>query len=98
MLKGCQRRMIVVRTGKDTMFDEVYFVLKKDCSDESCIEESDIICEANRIINGEIGDIKQKNGRKRKLREFVLRAITPFAAGLISGSVVIALLRLFGII
>lgn len=97
MLKGCQRRMIVVRTGKDTMFDEVYFVLKKDHWDESCMDESDIICEANRIINGEIGEIRQKNSRKRKIAEFIFRAITPFVAGLISSLVVIAFWRLFGI-
>lgn len=86
--------MIVVRAGKDTMFDEVYFVLKKECDAEYENSESDIICEANRIINGEI---REKQNRSRKVAHFMLHAFAPFAAGLILGAVAVVILRLLGV-
>ena len=49
MLKGAQKRMIVVRTGDSRYFDEAYFVLRREIGGgrSSC---ADMLSEANRIL------------------------------------------------
>jgi hypothetical protein len=50
MLKGCQRRMIVVQ-GKDKgAFETAYFVLRRE-SERRSTHDGDLLEEANRIIN-----------------------------------------------
>ena len=49
MLKGAQKRMIVVKTADSRIFEEAYFVLKNGASD--AVSEKDIISEATSIIN-----------------------------------------------
>ena len=48
MLKGCQRRMIVVRETGSPYFDCAYFVLRCDLPEK--VGESDILKEARRLI------------------------------------------------
>ncbi len=46
MIKGTNRNVIVVRTDKDSRFESVYFVMKKNGSSD----HSDMLKEANSII------------------------------------------------
>ena len=50
MLKGCQRRMIVVQGKDKSIFETAYFVLRRE-SERRALRESDMLAEANRIIN-----------------------------------------------
>lgn len=50
MIKGCQKRMIFVKNTGSDIFDEAYFVLKKDVPYEEGFEE-DIVRTATAIIN-----------------------------------------------
>ena len=71
VLKGAQKKMIVVKTGSSELFEEAYFVLKAS----EVRGESDMLTEANRIIE-ECGAYTQKNkkraGKRPSLRLFDL--------------------------
>lgn len=49
MLKGAQKRMIVIRTRDSRLFEEAYFVMRRDLPD-SATHGADMLEEANRII------------------------------------------------
>ena len=49
MLKGAQKRMIVIRTRDSRLFEEAYFVMRRDLPD-SAAHGADMLEEANRII------------------------------------------------
>ena len=49
MLRGSQKRMIVVRTRDSRLFEEAYFVMRKD-TEASDPHRPDMLWEANRII------------------------------------------------
>ena len=52
MLRGCQRRIIVLKNTKSDIFEEAYFILsERAASGEAPVSESDMILEANRIIS-----------------------------------------------
>ena len=64
MIKGAQKRMIVVKTGDSAVFEEVYFVMRR----ESSAERLDMLAEANRIIeNCGCGKKRAPKGRARSL-------------------------------
>ena len=49
MLKGAQKRMIIVRTGDSRYFDEAYFVLRREVGTKAS-SRTDMLSEANRIL------------------------------------------------
>ncbi len=49
MIKGCQRRIIMVKDTKSRCFDAAYFVLKGDLPQGT--SEADMLSEANRVID-----------------------------------------------
>ncbi len=49
MLKGCQKKLIVMKNTGSPMFDEAYFILSENAL-RAHASERDIINEANRII------------------------------------------------
>ena len=87
MLKGAQKRMIVVKTSDSKLFEEAYFVLRH----ESRNEESDMVAEANRIIE-ECGG---RNGKHKKYgpKELICAAAL-FLGGGTLGGVTVGLLSL----
>lgn len=50
MLKGCQRRMIVVQGRDKSLFETAYFVLRRE-SEGRGVRQADMVSEANRIID-----------------------------------------------
>lgn len=49
MLKGCQRKIIVMKNTGSSIFEEAYFVIRETAT-KAHISEIDMITEANRII------------------------------------------------
>ena len=49
MIKGAQKKIVVVRTRESRFFEEAYFVMRRDIP-PVCQENSDIVAEANRIV------------------------------------------------
>ncbi len=66
MIKGCSRRMIVLKDTGSELFDEAYFMLKSGKLPKSVKGEKDFIAEANKIVldaSGEKASLP-KNSRK----------------------------------
>ena len=77
MLRGAQKHMIVVRTKDSKMFEEAYFVMRRELPEEG-ENRSDMLREANRILEGTL------RGGQRE-RHSPLRNILWGSAGLICG-------------
>ena len=88
MLKGAQKRMIIVRTGDSRYFDEAYFVLRREVGAKPS-SRSDMLREANRIL--------EESGVEPRARRIPFRARTcAFLLGAIfGGGVAVLLLLLF---
>ncbi len=85
MLKGAQKRMIVVKTADSDIFEEAYFVVRGG------VERSkpDMVLEANRIIDG--CSEKRKEKRRRDARILLLPLIC-FMIGTLFGGGIAALI------
>ncbi len=78
MIKGAQKRMIVVKTADSRMFEEAYFVMRGEVS----IPEGDMVAEANRIIE----DCQIKRAERAKRRSSaILIPICSFLGGNVLG-------------
>lgn len=78
MLKGAQKKMIVIKTSDSEIFEEAYFVVKGG------VERSqpDMVSEANRIIEG-CGE-KRRERKSRDMKALIIPLIS-FMAGTIFG-------------
>ena len=81
MLKGAQKKMIVVKTADSRLFEEAYFVVRND----ALCSGGDMVCEANKIIDG--CDAKKKNANKPRV-SLPLVAVSTFIGGGALGSII----------
>ncbi len=94
MLKGAEKRMIVVRTRDSRMFEEAYFVVRPE-ADRGSGTETDMLREANRILEGSATD--NRYGRLTYSEDprwgsGLLRGLVWFFLGLLTGGGGIGLL------
>ena len=82
MLRGCQKKIVFLKNTGSKLFDEAYFVIS-DKADSEKICRTDMITEANRIIDECIGDRDgaYKDGIFSKLGRIVKRGFLPFSLG-----------------
>lgn len=87
MIKGAQKRMVVVKTADSRLFEEAYFVMRADASPSG----EDMVCEANKIIENCGG-----KGRERTVRMpiAILLPICTFIGGSVLGSGAVLLLTM----
>jgi hypothetical protein len=85
MIKGAQKRMIVVKTGDSRVFEEAYFVLRR----ESRADRLDMLAEANKIIENCGGVRKRGNSHQRTA---LLYAICGLISGMILGGAIAVLI------
>ena len=76
LVKGAQKRMIVLRTPGSALYEQAYFVLRDDRAALPSDEHS-LITEANRILHENLLPTQRSNGRKRQgtLRWLLLGAL-----------------------
>jgi hypothetical protein len=88
MLRGAKKNMIVVRTRDSRMFEEAYFVMRRDTG--TAADEADMLWEANRILESTSHGV----GREPAVRPVRsrLRGALWFMLGLVSGGGVTGLL------
>ena len=86
MIKGCQRKVIVVKGDEESMFECAYFVLKNDKNHDNP-SEGDMIAEADKIIRQScrINDKKCNENSEKKPKEYKKIAI-PFSVGALVGA------------
>lgn len=79
MIKGCTKRVIVVKDVRSDIFEEAYFILRPSQQSNAPEKSSnDILTEANRIVStcecdaprGTVG-ISRKKQTKFKVRDFL---------------------------
>ena len=75
MLKGTQKKMIVVEGNTGSMFETVYFVLKRDAEESGRYREKDMISEANRIVEASVNRKQKRSVKARSLLPFALGAV-----------------------
>lgn len=82
MIKGVQRRIVVVKTADSPIFEEVCFVMRRDVKGRG----GDMVTEANRIING-CGAGKTQS-RKMRIGKWAYIAGSFVGGGAVGGIVV----------
>ena len=82
-MRGCERKVVVLRGTASQMFDEAYFLVRPDFERRG---QAEMLCEAQRIV-------EQSTVRRRK-RSIGWREAVAFAAGMLFGAAVIALISL----
>ena len=88
MPKGIQKRIIIIRTEKESSFESAFFILRPDRSCET--NEDSMLLEAHRIIaESERGRGKRKQGVRA--RAFVIGMIT-LILGIIAGAATVGAL------
>ena len=99
MIKGCQRKMIMVRGGNSSPFETAYFIMKS-LPEHEHLDENDMALEAGRIIAGETSGGKVSSdpyAEKRREKGNRIRLLAAFLIGILIGgagaSFLIALLR-----
>lgn len=81
-MRGCQRQIIMLRGTDSQIFDEAYFLLRKDF-DRSRGEEGELVREAERLV--------ALNTTRRRVR--VVSKWALFAAGMLAGGLLCLLVR-----
>lgn len=89
MIRGAQKKMIVVRTHNSRMFEEAYFVMRQNADTPD--GGNDILREANRILEGNLSGCGQERRAKARRRQRLERLLL-FLSGLICGGGGIGLL------
>ena len=82
-MRGCQRQIILLKGTDSQIFDEAYFLLRKDF-DRARGDESELLREAERLVA-----LNTTRRRARRHPRFLL-----FAAGMLAGGLLFLLLRL----
>ena len=92
MLRGAQKNMIVVRTKDSRLFEEAYFVMRRNAEAISA-DQTDMLWEANRILENAASKerVSLTTGEKRGLPD-KLQGMLWFGIGLLSGGGLVGLL------
>lgn len=90
MIRGAQKKMIVIRTHDSRVFEEAYFVMRKET--ESAVEDGDMLTEADRIIRRSTAGMtatafprqeqRESAGERRRQR---VRSVLWFFVGALAG-------------
>ena len=83
MMKGCQRRMVMMPTRTSALFETAYFVLKEE-AEARRPSESEMLCEAMRIL-------EENSLTKREPRFSRRHLLLAFLYGLFLGALAVAL-------
>ena len=77
MLKGYERKLIMIRTKDSSVFESAFFILRGSFCNKS--SDGDIVSEANRIL--EESDTARKKRAVFKLKHIFISAGIGFAVG-----------------
>ena len=92
MLRGAKKNMIVVRTRDSRMFEEAYFVMRRNAG-ITATDESDMLWEANRILESTVPHSSHEPRKAETATRFdKLRGRFWYGLGVISGGGLVGLL------
>jgi hypothetical protein len=88
MLRGAEKRMIVVRTKDSRLFEEAYFVVRPEAgngTDGDTDTRPDMLWEANRILESSMAGARQDRPSLPSAPSGLLRGLVWFFLGLLTG-------------
>ncbi len=88
MIKGAQKRMIVIKTADSKIFEEAYFVVKLNYEGE----ELDMLAEADRIAAGVIETKKSSRSKKPDKKSLIYGACCGLL-GIFVGVIAVVLIK-----
>ena len=91
MVRGCQKKIIYLKSTGSEVFDEAYFVVSDKTPNEK-MGECDMVQEANRILN-ECIYVSENEDLFNKIKDFIKSKILPFLTGVLLGMVCILLIK-----
>jgi hypothetical protein len=93
MLRGAEKRMIVVRTRDSRLFEEAYFVVRPEAEGRES-DGLDMLWEANRILDNSMAAAKEREAvsSSPSPRWGLLRGLVWFLMGLGTGGGIASLL------
>ena len=91
MIRGAQKKMIVIRTHDSRVFEEAYFVIRRDT--DGMMDNCDMLTEADRIIRRNTAGAHVTDSPSRRLPPWLARA-SWIMVGFLAGSGGTALLLL----
>ncbi len=83
MIKACQKKILYVVGGENSVFETAYFVLREG-HDSCCLGGEDILREAERIISERLPEAKKKQRMREKVKKtfgILIGAISGALAG-----------------
>jgi len=91
-MKGCQKRIILIKNTGSNIFDEAYFILKDNAVRSSAVTENDMVGEASRIVleNLIIADPKQAKAAPRASGYELYLMLRWYVAGVITAALICA--------
>jgi hypothetical protein len=92
MIRGAQKRIVVIKTADSSVFEEAYFVLKKGRE----TSEGDMVREANRIIEGVDCSGKPDGEDKRRKRLNISFLLCGMGAGALITALLTGIIALIG--
>lgn len=95
MLRGAEKRMIVVRTKDSRLFEEAYFVVRPEAGkgiDGETDTQPDMLWEANRILENSLAGVRRERPSLPSAPSGLLRGLTWFLMGLLTGGGIASLL------
>jgi len=91
MVRGCQKKIIYLKSTGSEVFDEAFFVVSERTPKDN-FEECDMVEEANRILD-ECITSGEKRGKFTVLKEFIKEKTAPFFMGLVIGVLITLLIK-----
>ena len=91
MVRGCQKKIIYLKSTGSEIFDEAYFVVR-DKTPEEKQGECDMVQEANRILN-ECISVTENKSTFIKIKDYLKMKIIPFLIGVLIGVICIIILK-----
>ncbi len=90
MVRGCQKKIVYLKSTGSEVFDEAYFVVRDGALANK--GECDMIEEANKILN-ECMAIDEKCGFLSTVKEAVKEKVIPFMIGMTLGILITILIK-----
>ena len=87
MIKACQKKILYVVGGENSVFESAYFVLRED-NDSHCLGGDDILKEAERIISERLPEAKKKQRKREKFKKAIGITVGALSGALAGGGVV----------
>ena len=90
MVRGCQKKIVYLKSTGSDVFDEAYFVVRDGVL--SNFGECDMIKEANRILD-ECVSLDSKGSRGQIFLGILKKTVVPFLIGAMIGMITVMLIK-----